>query len=188
MLHGTLLSLLGLCLPILVFFCLWLTKVVESALRLAHDVSNETAANIMVGNNTIENFMARKIQPVQKLCQNLSTMASNMSNSSEALLGRATYTNTTVQRLITLTRLLMNESSDLPRVNVDNLPTLKEEVSLARQRFDKLQLEPQLVELRGEFQLQEVKIAMYKERIRQLRSDISKYRELLRSIPSVSPC
>lgn len=160
----------------------------ERALRLAHDLRNETAANNMVGNNTIDNFMAREIEPVQKLCQNLSIMASNMSNSSEALLGRAARANTTVQRLITLTRRLMNESSNLPRVNVDNLPTLGEKVSSARQQFDGLQLEPQLVELRGELQLQKVKMALYKERIRQLRFDISKYRDLLRSIPSVSPC
>lgn len=160
----------------------------ERALRLAHDLRNETATNNMVGNNTIENFMAREIEPVQKLCQNLSIMASNMSNSSEALLGRAARANTTVQRLISLTRRLMNESSNLPRVNVDNLPTLGEKVSSARQQFDGLQLEPQLVELRGELQLQKVKMALYKERIRQLRFDISKYRDLLRSIPSVSPC
>lgn len=160
----------------------------ERALRLAHDLRNETAANNMVGNNTIENFMAREIEPVQKLCQNLSIMASNMWNSSEALLGRAARANITVQRLITLTRRLMNESSNLPRVNVDNLPTLGEKVSSARQQFDGLQLEPQLVELRGELQLQKVKMALYKERIRQLRFDISKYRDLLRSIPSVSPC
>lgn len=160
----------------------------EKALRLAHDLRNETATNNMVGNNTIENFMAREIEPVQKLCQNLSIMASNMSNSSEALLGRAARANTTVQRLISLTRRLMNESSNLPRVNVDNLPTLGEKVSSARQQFDGLQLEPQLVELRGELQLQKVKMALYKERIRQLRFDISKYRDLLRSIPSVSPC
>ena len=169
-------------------FILWLTKVVEKALRLARDLRNETAANNMVGNNTIVNFMAREIEPVQKLCQNLSTMVSNMSNSSETLLGRAAHANTTVQRLITLTRRLINESSDLPRVNVDNLPTLRREVSSARQQFDGLQLEPQLVELRGELQLQKVKMALYKERIRQLRSDISKYKDLLRSIPSISPC
>ena len=185
MLLGTLLFLLDLCLPM---FTLWLTKVVERALRLAHDLKNETAANNMVGNDTMENFMAREIQPVQKLCQNLSTTASNMSNSSEVLLGRAAHANTTVQRLITLTRRLMNESSDLPRVNVDSLPTLRGEVSSARQQFDGLQLEPLLVELRGELQLQKVKVALYKERIRQLRSDILKYRDLLRSIPSVSPC
>lgn len=169
-------------------FTLWLTKVVEKALRRAHDLRNETAANNMVGNNTMENFMAREIEPVQKLCQNLSTMASNMSNSSEALLGRAAHANNTVQRLITLTRRLMNESSDLPRVNVDSLPTLRGEVSSARQQFNGLQLEPQLVELRGELHLQKMKVVLYKERIRQLRSDISKYRDLLRSIPSVSPC
>ena len=169
-------------------FTLWFTKVVEKALRLAHDLRNETAANNMVGNNTVGNVIAREIEPVQKLCQNLSTMSFNMSNSSEALLIRAAHANTTVQRLITLTRRLMNESSDLPRVNVDSLPTLRGEVSSARQQFDGLQLEPQLVELRGELQLQKVKLAFYKERIRQLRSDISKYRDLLRSIPSVSRC
>ena len=170
-------------------FTLWLTKVVERALRLAHDLWNEThAASNMVGNKTLENFMTREIEPVQKLCQNLSTMASDMSNSNEALLERAAHANTTVQRLITLTRRLVNESSDLPRVNVDSLPTLKGEVSSARQQFNGLQLEPQLVELRGELQLQKVKMELYKERIRQLRSDISRYRDLLRSIPSVSPC
>ena len=181
----TLLFLLDLCLPM---FTLWLTKVVERALRLAHDLRNETAASNMVGNKTLENFMTREIEPVQKLCQNLSTMASDISNSNEALLERAAHANTTVQRLITLTRRLVNESSDLPRVNVDSLPTLKGEVNSARQQFDGLQLEPQLVELRGELQLQKVKMELYKERIRQLRSDISKYRDLLRSIPSVSPC
>ena len=181
----TLLFLLDLCLPM---FTLWLTKVVERALRLAHDLGNETAANNMVGNKTLENFMTREIEPVQKLCQNLSAMASNMSNSSEALVERAAHANTTVQRLIALTKRLVNESSDLPRVNVDSLPTLRGEVSSARQQFDGLQLEPQLVELRGELQLQKVKMELYKERIRQLRSDISKYRDLLRSIPSVSPC
>lgn len=185
MLLRTLLFLLGLCLPM---FTLWLTKVVERALRLARDLRNETAASNMVGNKTLENFMIREIEPVQKLCQNLSTMASDMSNNSEALLERAAHANTTVQRLITLTRRLVNESSDLPRVNVDSLPTLKGEVSSARQQFNGLQLEPQLVELRGELQLQKVKMELYKERIRQLRSDISKYRDLLRSIPSVSPC
>lgn len=136
----------------------------------------------------MENFMAREIEPVQKLCQNLSTMAVNVSNSSEALIRRAVHANTTVQRLITLTRRLLNESSDLPPVDVDNLPTLREEVDTARQQFNELQLEPQLVELRGELQLQQRKMAFYKERIRQLRSDITRYKDLLRSLPSVSPC
>lgn len=169
-------------------FTLWLTKVVEKALRLAHDLRNETAASNVVGNNTVEHFIAREIEPVQKLCQNLSTMASNMSNGSEALLRRAAHANSTVQRLISMNKRLINESSDLPRVNVDSLPTLRGEVSSARQQFDGLQLKPQLVVLRGELQLQKVKVALYKERIRQLRSDISKYKDLLRSIPSESPC
>ena len=185
MVLGTFLFLLDLCLPM---FTLWLTKVVERALRLAHVLRNETAADNMVGNKSMENFMTREIEPVQKLCQNLSTMASNMSNSSEALLERAAHANTTVQRLITLTRRLVNESFDLPRVNVDSLLTLRGEVNSVRQQFNALQLEPQLVELREELQLQKVKMELYKERIRQLRSDISKYRGLLRSIPSVSPC
>lgn len=163
-------------------------KVVERAHRLAHDLRNETGVESMVENNAMENFMAREIEPVQKLCQNLSTMAANVSSSSEALLGRAVRANTTVQRLITLTRRLLNESSDLPRVDVDNLPTLRGEVDTARQQFNELQLEAQLGELRRELLLQQRKMAFYKERIRQLRSDITRYKDLLRSLPSVSPC
>lgn len=169
-------------------FTLWLIKVVKRAHHLAHDLRNEIAVENMVENTTLENFMSREIEPVQKLCNNLSAMASSVSNNSQALLGRAAKANTTVQRLLSLTRRLLNESSNLPRVSVDNLSTLRGEVNSARQLFNGLQLEPQLVELRRELQLQQRKMAFYKERIRQLRFDIARYKDLSSSMPSVSPC
>lgn len=160
----------------------------EKAHRLAYDLWNETAAENMAGNTTMENFMAREIEPVQKLCQNLSTKAFNVSNNSVVLLQRAAHANTTVQRLTMLIRRLLDESSGLPRVDVDDLPSLRGGVISARQQFGGLQLEPQLVELRRELQGQKVKMALYKERIQQLRVDVQKYKDVLRSLPSVSPC
>lgn len=139
-------------------------------------------------NNTVENFIAREIEPVQKLCQNLSTMASNVSDNSVALLKRAAHANTTAQQLSAMIRRLLNESSDLPRVSVDNLSTLRGEVSSARQQFDGLQLESQLVELRRGLQLQKEKMDLYKAQIRRVRSDIDETKTLLSSLPSVSPC
>ena len=160
----------------------------EKAHRLAKKLRNETSAEKVVINNTVENFHAREIEPVQKLCQNLSSRASNMSDNSAALLARAARANNTAQRLRILIKRLLNESTDLPRVNVDNLPTLRGEVSSARQQFDELKLGPQLMKLRRQLQLQKEKMGLYKARIRQLRSDIDGKKNLLRSIPSVSPC
>ena len=142
----------------------------------------------MVGNATMEDFMARNIEPIQKLCQNLSTKASNSSNNGHIILHRAANTNATVHQLIILIRRVMNESSGLPRVRVDDLPTLREGVNSARQQFDGLQLQPQLEELKRELQLQKTKMAIYKERIHQLRSDIQKYKDLVRSLPSFMLC
>ena len=167
---------------------LCLVKVVDRAHRLVSHLRNETSAENVVINNTVENFIAREIEPVHKLCQNLSTMASNVSDNSVALLRRAAHANTTAQRLSVMIRRLLNESSDLPRVNVDNLSTLWGEVSSARQQFDGLQLESQLVELRRGLQLQKEKMDLYKARIRRVRSDIDEKKTLLSSLPSVSPC
>lgn len=169
-------------------FTLFVTKVVEKAHRLANQLMNETASAKNLINNTVENFVAREIEPVQKLCQNLSSSASNMSNHSAVLLRRAVDANSTAQRLIALIGRLLNESSSLPRVNVDNLPTLRGKVSSARQEFDRLQLGPQLVELRREIQLQKEKFSLYKDRIGKLRTDINEKRKLLASLPAVSPC
>ena len=162
------------------------TKVVEKAHRLANQLMNETSAKNLI-NNTVENFVAREIEPVQKLCQNLSSRASNMSNHSAVLLRRAVDANSTAQRLSALIGRLLNESSSLPRVNVDNLPTLRGEVSSARQQFDGLQLGPQLAELR-EIQLQKEKLKLHKDRIGQLQTDLNEKRKLLASLPAVSPC
>ena len=167
---------------------LCLTKVVERSLRLANQLRNGMSGTNAEINRTVENFIAREIEPVQKLCQNLSTMASNVSNNSETLLRRAAQANTTAQLLSALIRRLLNESLDLPRVNVDSLPTLREQVSSARQQFEALQLGPQLVELRRGIQLQKEKLALYNARIRQLRSDIDEKKNLLRSLPSANPC
>ena len=163
------------------------TKVVEKAHRLANQLMNETSAKNLI-NNTVENFVAREIEPVQNLCQNLSSRASNMSNHSAVLLRRAVDANNTAQRLSALFGRLLNESTSLPRVNVDHLSTLRGEVSSARQQFDRLQLGPQLVELRRESQLQKEKLDLYKDRIGQLRTDINEKRKLLASLPDVSPC
>lgn len=163
-------------------------KVVERAQRLANRLKNETSSENVVINDTVENFIAREIEPVQKLCKNLSSMAANVTNDSVALLKRAAHANTTAQRLSVLIRRLLNESSELRQVSVDNLSTLRGEVSSARQQFDGLQLRPQLVELRRGLQLQKEKLALYKARIHQLRSDIDEKKNLLKSLPSVSPC
>lgn len=162
-------------------------KVVEKAHHLANQLMNETSPKNFI-NNTVENFVAREIEPVQKLCQNLSSRASNMSNHSAVLLRRAVDANSTAQRLSTLIGRLLNESSSLPRVNVENLPTLRGEVSSARQQFDGLQLGPQLAELRREIQLQKEKLKLYKDRIGQLQTDLNEKRKLLASLPAVSPC
>lgn len=160
----------------------------DRAHRLASHLRNATSSENVVINNTVENFIAREIEPVQKLCQNLSTMASNVSDNSVALLKRAAHANTTAQQLSAMIRRLLNESSDLPRVSVDNLSTLRGEVSSARQQFDGLQLESQLVELRRGLQLQKEKMDLYKAQIRRVRSDIDETKTLLSSLPSVSPC
>ena len=162
-------------------------KVVEEAHHLANQLMNETSAKNLI-NNTVENFVAREIEPVQKLCQNLSSRASNMSNHSAVLLRRAVDANSTARRLSTLIGRLLNESSSLPRVNVENLPTLRGEVSSARQQFDGLQLGPQLAELRREIQLQKEKLKLYKDRIGQLQTDLNEKRKLLASLPAFSPC
>ena len=162
-------------------------KVVEEAHHLANQLMNETSAKNLI-NNTVENFVAREIEPVQKLCQNLSSRASNMSNHSAVLLRRAVDANSTAQRLSTLIGRLLNESSSLPRVNVENLPPLRGEVSSARQQFDGLQLGPQLAELRREIQLQREKLKLYKDRIGQLQTDLNEKRKLLASLPAFSPC
>ena len=162
-------------------------KVVEKAHHLANQLMNETSAKNFI-NNTVENFVAREIEPVQKLCQNLSSRASNMSNHSAVLLRRAVDANSTARRLSTLIGRLLNESSSLPRVNVENLPTLRGEVSSARQQFDGLQLGPQLAELRREIQLQKEKLKLYKDRIGQLQTDLNEKRKLLASLPAFSPC
>lgn len=162
-------------------------KVVEKAHHLANQLMNETSAKNFI-NNTVENFVAREIEPVQKLCQNLSSRASNMSNHSAVLLRRAVDANSTARRLSTLIGRLLNESSSLPRVNVENLPTLRGEVSSARQQFDGLQLGPQLAELRREIQLQKEKLKLYKDQIGQLQTDLNEKRKLLASLPAVSPC
>ena len=162
-------------------------KVVEKAHHLANQLMNETSAKNLI-NNTVENFVAREIGPVQKLCQNLSSRASNMSNHSAVLLRRAVDANSTAQQLSALIGRLLNESSSLPRVNVENLPTLRGEVSSARQQFDGLQLGPQLAELRREIQLQKEKLKLYKDRIGQLQTDLNEKRKLLASLSAVSPC
>ena len=165
----------------------FVAKVLEEAHHLANQLMNETSAKNLI-NNTVENFVAREIEPVQKLCQNLSSRASNMSNHSAVLLRRAVDANSTAQRLSTLIGRLLNESSSLPRVNVENLPPLRGEVSSARQQFDGLQLGPQLAELRREIQLQREKLKLYKDRIGQLQTDLNEKRKLLASLPAFSPC
>ncbi|XP_022780822.1 laminin subunit alpha-3-like isoform X1 [Stylophora pistillata] len=163
-------------------------QVAKKVLRLANSLWNETTVENVVDNATMEDFMARKIEPIEKLCKNLSTKAFNLSNNGHIVLHRAVHANITVQRLIILIRRLMNESSGLPRVSVDELPTIKEGVNSATQQFDGLQLQSQLEELRRDLQLQKTKMSMYKEQIHQLRSDVQKYKDLVRSIPSVTVC
>lgn len=160
----------------------------KRAHRLAKQLRNESSAKNGLINNTVEDFMAREIEPVQKLCQNLSGMAFNVSENGAALLSRAGHVSTTTQRLSILIMRLLNESLLLPRINVDNLPTLREEVGAARQQFGALQLGPHLEELRRGIQLQKEKMAVYKDRIRQLRANIDQTKKLLRSLPSGTSC
>lgn len=129
-----------------------------------------------------------KIKPALKLCQNVSTMAANASTYSSSLLNRVAQTNATAQRLGVLIMQLLNESSHLPRVNVNSLPTLRQEVSSAREKFRALQLGLHLAELRRGIQRQREKMTQFKSQIGQLRSSINEKKNLLRSMPRKTPC
>lgn len=115
-------------------------------------------------------------------------MAANASTYSSSLLNRAAQTNATAQRLGVLIMQLLNESSHLPRVNVNSLPTLRQEVSSAREKFRALQLGLHLAELRRGIQLQREKMAQFKSQIGKLRSSINEKKNLLRSMPRKTPC
>ena len=166
----------------------YFTKVLERTLHLASQLHNETSAKNAAINNTVENFIAAEIEPVMRLCQNVSTVATNVSEYSSALLKRAAHLNASAHRLNVLIRQLHNESSRLPRVNVNNLSVLRREVISAKEQFLALQLGPHLAELREGIHLQKEKMTLFKDWIGQLRSSIDERKNLLRSMPSETPC
>ncbi|XP_068695326.1 laminin subunit beta-1-like isoform X2 [Montipora foliosa] len=163
-------------------------KVLERTLHLASQLHNETSAKNAAINNTVENFIAAEIEPVMRLCQNASTVATNVSEYSSTLLKRAAHLNASAHRLNALIRQLRNESSHLPRVNVNNLSVLRREVISAKEQFLALQLGPHLAELREGIHLQKEKMTLFKDWIGQLRSSIDERKNLLRSMPSETPC
>lgn len=160
----------------------------ERTLHLAQQLHRETSAKNANIDNSVENFIDTEIKPALRLCQNVSTMVANASKHSSSLLNRAAQTNATAQRLGVLIMQLLNESSHLPQVNINNLPTLRREVSSAREQFRALQLGLHLAELRRGIQLQREKMTLYKSQIGRLRSSINEKKNLLRSMPQKTPC
>ena len=158
----------------------------ERTLHLAQQLHGQTSAKNATIDNSVENFVDMKIKPALRLCQNVSTMAANASTYSSSLLNRAAQTK--AQRLGVLIMQLLNESSHLPRVNVNSLPTLRQEVSSAREKFRALQLGLHLAELRRGIQLQWEKMAQFKSQIGKLPFSINEKKNLLRSMPRRTPC
>ena len=163
---------------------------VDKTNDIASHLMNETAAEEnLIGKNAAGDLIAGDIKPVQRMCQNLSGLASNTSNSSHALLARVSQVNDTTQRLISLIKRVVNERIYQPGSSSGNkLPTLERELRIIRQKFGGLQLGGKLAELRGELRLQRQLVMRYRERIRLLWSDITVRRNLLHSLASVAPC
>lgn len=145
-----------------------------------------TAAGDFIGNDTVRKYIARKIEPVQNLCQNLSESTHNVSVTAHSLLSLSRHANSTAVTLSSLVDEVVQEGPNLPEVSVQRLPSLRANMSEVRQGYANLRLDSDLTKLKDSLRLQKEKMAVYRSRIRQLKGEIDAMELLLSSLPS--PC
>ncbi|XP_048586843.1 laminin subunit beta-2 isoform X1 [Nematostella vectensis] len=161
----------------------------ETHIRARNLIAQTKSAEDLIANQTVRDFIRRKIEPVQDTCQNLSRAAHVAANQANASLAQAQNANTTAHEQRMRVGQLLNQSSNLPQITENRVPELNRLLRETRDLYAAQSASSPLAELREQVREQRVMAAEYKGRIERLRNEIRAVRRLVHSLgQAVATC